>query len=168
MSRLESELWLSKSRKDFAGFDVNNDGYIDQSDLAAQAEAVATAFGKSDQATAFLEANQPWFEVMMGSLGKGLDGRVNFEEYTGYWGEASEAQFKEVLEPWVASVLALAQNPSRLTKAEFATLSKETGGAHDDEVDGVFKALDGDTKGYLSPDEFARFMLEQFSEPGSF
>lgn len=163
MTRLDSELWVSKSRKDFAGLDVNRDGYIDRSDLAAQADAMAIAFGHaagSDEAAAFLKANEPWFEMTMTRLGKGPDDRVSLDEYVALWAEASDEEFEQVLEPWVACVLGLAEDSSRITKAEFARFSQAMGGASESEVDGIFDVLDAGSKGYLSADEFGDYMLE--------
>lgn len=68
---------------------------------------------------------------------------------------------------WAASVCALgdADDDGQLTKTEYIAFAV-AGGASPEEAEGGFTALDTDETGYVTKDEFSRFMFEYTSATG--
>lgn len=164
MSRADSELWTTKMTMSFQGIDSDGDGVITAADLDAFEERLAQGFGHTPGTPEYERseaAGKAWTANLMDSLDKSGDDQISLEEWLAFFSDASDADMAAWCDQWAAGVCALgdADDDGQLSKSEYIAFALASG-ASQDVAEAGFAALDSDGSGYVSRDEFARFMLE--------
>lgn len=164
-----NELRKQKYERWFRAADIDNDGAITQQDIALMSERYIQARGipfGSPQAQQMGETMQRLWESVIAPADTDMDDRVTSTELTQAFAAAfaDRARYTEDLAPVADCFFDLADSDGdgTISLAEFTHIFGSTGRAADSECAEVFNALDLDSSGFLSRDEFHKATSEFF------
>ena len=170
MSRADSELWTAKMTASFSGLDIDGDGLITAGDFEAMEGRLAEGFGHAPGSPEYERSDavaKTWTADMMKTLDKSGDEQISLDEWLAFFSDASDEDLAAWCDQWAAGVCALgdAADDGQLSKTEYIAFAVASG-ASAEAAEAGFAAIDADGAGYITKDEFARFMLEYTSATG--
>ncbi|UQX02348.1 EF-hand domain-containing protein [Streptomyces sp. RerS4] len=156
---MDSAEYERKIAARFATFDQDGSGYIDREDFSTAARAVLTEFAtaaRSDKGQAVFNGAEAFWQGMAGIADVDGDQRVSREEFV--TGAAKRLRdnpqrFAEIARPFLAAVIAVADEDGRGTTPEGAARVLRVLGTRPELARQVAEALDADGDGRITEDE---------------
>lgn len=156
---MDSAEYERKIAARFATFDQDGSGYIDREDFSTAARAVLAEFGttaRSDKGQAVFNGAEAFWQGMAGIADVDGDQRVSREEFvTGAAKRLRDSpdRFAEIARPFLAAVIAVADEDGAGATPAAATRVLRVLGTPTELADQVAAALDGDGDGRISEGE---------------
>ena len=155
--------WLiGELERRFTSFDPDNSGYIELAKLEARSQLLSKAYGlqqDSSKAKAALAGIRHLWENLVKLAGTDTAGQISKEEFLSSIGKAleddAEGTFDGVIAPAFAPAIALLDtNDDGILNTEEVTRYFQLSGFPKEESEEIFNALDADSDGKVSIDEF--------------
>lgn len=163
--------------KDFDSIDFDGNGVLGRDDMQKFADNICREFGQSansEKYRIFQEGCMQWWDKLLGVVDKNGDQQISREEYVAAYRNASESQIQDMLDPYVHGLYTLidTDGDQRISKSEFVRLERAAG-VPEATSDQIFDRLDEDGSGYLSKNEFGKYIQQFYGSvnadmPGNF